>query len=639
MRKQLLMIGFILLFLFSCSNQSEDSYLIFDVDVENENVKTILINFLVDDDVVKVIETSGAEDFNLFEPETPLGYTFIGWFFEDNLFDLSNLDTYSKIDLIAVFEPITYSISYSLNEGIFDSKIPQTITIEDRVNLPPAHKEGYEFLGWYENPDFLGKPILILENVIQDIRLYAKFEKIYPVPPFIYLRDEAIDFDLRSNAGAFIDQRFYLAEGMYWESYYYAYYADGHIVEFHIQGSHLIHQTIEHAYYYGRILGWLPNAIRLDIKKVNIVGNHQFKTDFHNLNEISIYLDFELDVSSNNKSSLGALISPILEIYYQQLNEEAQNNYEDIFQNSEFSISDFASRDSMSDFVESYLYYLLNSHLKNGFTNNLTDYEKLMKDRINFFETHGLGIMSYGEETIEFVKSTMKQDTFLFHGTVWDIPFLFDDNDPSAYIEIEYKGMGVRMTYDHRDTPNGWQNRNTYLFRAFYQHGNEIEFQLEDAFDFETAKELAQKYAYRLGKLPAKMFYRLETYTIFKAPFVAGGGSRNIVVGHDLNNPITNNPAFDEMVLHEAAHSSLDWDHGGLMISERWLNTAREDDYYISQYAKLYPFREDIAETINVYLLYRFRPERADIDLISKIQRLIPNRIAYFDEYDFSFPE
>lgn len=639
MRKHIVMLASILLFLFACSHQVEDSNEIIDEPVENGNANATVINFLIDDSVVNVLAIDQADDFILFEPEVPNGYVFLGWFFEGQLFEINYIDTHSKIDLIAGFEPITYSISYSLNEGTLVSEAPETITIEDRINLPVVQKQGYDFLGWYGHPDFIGEPILILEDINKDIELYARFEKAYPSPPHLLLRNEIIDVDLRANSGSFIDQRFYLEEGMYWESYYYAYYADGHVIEFHIQGSHLIYQTIEHAYYYGRLLGWLPEAIRLNINKINLVNNHTFDLDFNDLNELSIYLDFDSSVSRNNKSQLGIFISPLLEIYYQQFEDEVLENYEDLFINSKFYISEFASRDSMSDFVESYVYYLLISHLQNDLTSNLTDYEKYMQERITFFETHGLGKTTYSEQNTELIKSNMKQDTFLFHGTVWDIPFLFDDKDPSAYLSIEYQGMGVRMTYDHRDTPNGYQNRNTYLFRADYQHGNEIEFQLEEAFDFETAQKLAEKYANRLGKLPAMMFYRLETYTIFKAPFVAGGGSGNIVVGHDLINPITNHPAFDEMVLHEAAHASLDWDHGGLMTSERWLNAASQDDYYVSHYASLYPFREDIAETINVYLLYRFRSSRADVDLIAKIERLIPNRIAYFDEYDFSFPE
>ncbi len=142
-----------------------------------------------------------------------------------------------------------------------------------------------------------------------------------------------------------------------------------------------------------------------------------------------------------------------------------------------------------------------------------------------------------------------------------------------------------------------------------------------------------------LDNFPSKMFFKLKSYTIFQAPFAAGGGSGNIVVAHDPSDPIIDNPAFVEMVLHEAGHASLDWDHGGLIEKSRWLEAAAADDYFITTYSKIHPLREDVAETISVYLLYRYRYNRADKDLIEMIGRLIPNRIAYFDEFDFSFPE
>jgi hypothetical protein len=323
--------------------------------------------------------------------------------------------------------------------------------------------------------------------------------------------------------------------------------------------------------------------------------------------------------------------------FYDSLNDELIHEYQKIVDESYFHISSQASLNYYQDFLESYIYYLMLIHL-NDFQEN--EYEIQMESRFDFFEKIELGIETYEDDTIDEISANMRTDTALFQGTVWDLPIIFEIDDLSALESITYDGMGVRMSYDHRDTPSGYQFRNKYLFTASYNHGHEVEFQISEEFgSLEKAEEIVEVYARTLGQLPSKMFFKLKSYTIFQAPFAAGGGSGNIVVAHDPSDPIIDNPAFVEMVLHEAGHASLDWDHGGLIEKSRWLEAAAADDYFITTYSKIHPLREDVAETISVYLLYRYRYNRADKDLIEMIGRLIPNRIAYFDEFDFSFPE
>ena len=44
--------------------------------------------------------------------------------------------------------------------------------------LPNAYKQGYEFLGWYDNPEFTGEQVVEFD---EDIKLYAKFIKRYTI--------------------------------------------------------------------------------------------------------------------------------------------------------------------------------------------------------------------------------------------------------------------------------------------------------------------------------------------------------------------------------------------------------------------------------------------------------------------------
>jgi len=84
--------------------------------------------------------------------------------------------------------------------------------------------------------------------------------------------------------------------------------------------------------------------------------------------------------------------------------------------------------------------------------------------------------------------------------------------------------------------------------------------------------------------------------------------------------------------VHEGAHSSLDAYHAN---DPDWLLAQRLDCNFISDYAKEYPLREDIAETYLTYLAVRYRSDRISSELKMKIESAIPNRIKYFDDKKF----
>ncbi len=67
-----------------------------------------------------------------------------------------------------------------LQEGSFAyvfSKIPTFYVAKTDYYLPKAYRVGYTFLGWYENNDFSGEPVEIIEaGVTKDFELYAKWK-------------------------------------------------------------------------------------------------------------------------------------------------------------------------------------------------------------------------------------------------------------------------------------------------------------------------------------------------------------------------------------------------------------------------------------------------------------------------------
>lgn len=91
-----------------------------------------------------------------------------------------------NITLFAQFENIEYSITYETNGGAFvRDDIETTYTIDDNIILPIAsdvEKEGYTFVGWYENNEFEGKAITSIPfGSYGDKVFYAKWKEVIDV--------------------------------------------------------------------------------------------------------------------------------------------------------------------------------------------------------------------------------------------------------------------------------------------------------------------------------------------------------------------------------------------------------------------------------------------------------------------------
>ena len=62
----------------------------------------------------------------------------------------------------------------------------------------------------------------------------------------------------------------------------------------------------------------------------------------------------------------------------------------------------------------------------------------------------------------------------------------------------------------------------------------------------------------------------------------------------------------------------------------------KTDKKYISKYAKDFPKREDVAETINWWIAVRCKSDRISKSNYKKIIEGIPNRLKYLDEQNFN---
>jgi NOL1/NOP2/fmu family ribosome biogenesis protein len=217
-----------------------------------------------------------------------------------------------------------------------------------------------------------------------------------------------------------------------------------------------------------------------------------------------------------------------------------------------------------------------------------------------------------------------------FWGTLWVDPNIVLPSDPSTFLGVTYEGQGTRQMHDNR---HGWINAEAFLFDATYDDGLYIEIQVNPEFETpEAAEEEAEKYGWYIGQLPTELRKDVETAWIHKGNETFGGGNNNLQIHTDSGEEMIDSGLIGELFLHEAAHTSLDADHA---TSAGWLAAQAADNCFISQYARDYPIREDVAESFPLYFAIRYRSDRIPQELVNRIKRAIPNRIAYFDKQDF----
>ncbi len=115
-------------------------------------------------------------------------YAFEGWYFDEGFTQKAEKipsGTMDEVHVYAKWSPIAYKISYELNGGS-NGENPSGYTVEDEVNLLPASKKGYSFLGWYLDSSFSEEVASLPLGSHGDITLYAKWEVV----------DYAISYDL-----------------------------------------------------------------------------------------------------------------------------------------------------------------------------------------------------------------------------------------------------------------------------------------------------------------------------------------------------------------------------------------------------------------------------------------------------------
>ena len=216
-------------------------------------------------------------------------------------------------------------------------------------------------------------------------------------------------------------------------------------------------------------------------------------------------------------------------------------------------------------------------------------------------------------------------------GTVFIDRDIVTPSDPSELVSITDAGTGNRTMFDRR--LNAFATFKAFLFNASYANGRSVEIQVNPEFqNREKARAEAEKYARLVGQLPRTLRRDLETVWIHQGVELFGGGNNNVLIHTGQASLYEQDGVIEEVLIHEAAHTSLDADHAA---SSGWLQAQADDRGFISDYAEEFPSREDIAESFLPWMALRYGEDRISADLAFTIRTRMPNRLVYFDAQSF----
>jgi len=218
-----------------------------------------------------------------------------------------------------------------------------------------------------------------------------------------------------------------------------------------------------------------------------------------------------------------------------------------------------------------------------------------------------------------------------YSGTINIAGNIITANDPTAFVSITDAGHGERVMFDRR--LNTFKKFDAYLFDAKFDDGLAAEIQVNPEFGSQDAARLeAQKYGPAIGRLPTALRASVKSVWIHRGLNPFGGGNENLLIHTEQAKQYQRQGILEETLVHEGAHTSLE----GHNQAAGWILAQQDDDVFISDYARDYPVREDVAESFLPYLALRFHPNRISQTDTTKILETIPKRIAYFDAQGFA---
>ena len=204
------------------------------------------------------------------------------------------------------------------------------------------------------------------------------------------------------------------------------------------------------------------------------------------------------------------------------------------------------------------------------------------------------------------------------HATNVLYPYLIVDTDPSDFIAVSHE---LTSSY--------------HQFRAEFTNSEDVVIRVSTSYVYEDAVEIAIEYGRTIGQIPSLIRLNLKTLTLLEGDGHPSSGEHTVTYV-DLR--INSWGVKEENLIHDFAHASLNG-LNGLLNEREWSSAVREDNYFFpSLYAAQHPYDEDVPETIVMYLVSRWRPERFDKELIDFINTNMSSRFEILDTLNWEWP-
>jgi hypothetical protein len=205
----------------------------------------------------------------------------------------------------------------------------------------------------------------------------------------------------------------------------------------------------------------------------------------------------------------------------------------------------------------------------------------------------------------------------------------------SDFDRFEFKGFEEKQTFDRR--VNDWVTNTSIVYTATYQcTPDPVDVVVNSEFTEEQAEEHALRFAQILGQMPIASRAQVREIWIHGGDEPAGGGNNSVLFHTEYADQMSQ--WVEEVFLHEAAHTSLDYAFGGSVDQALWSEAAEKDGQFISQYAADYPEREDIAESHVAYVIRELSKGNPRLEVAAtRIGETIPARLEYFEKLGKDF--
>ena len=204
------------------------------------------------------------------------------------------------------------------------------------------------------------------------------------------------------------------------------------------------------------------------------------------------------------------------------------------------------------------------------------------------------------------------------------------DADPSAFTRLEYVGFQKFEMPDKRESGEPLV-QDAYLFNAHFSDGTKVGIALDKDFGSRQAAEHdARRYTSPLGKLPSLYRRNLKHVVVHTGgadttSFAEDRGHFFVIYSDNATKRIGTHD-LEETFFHEGTHASIQAKYIG---ETAWQEARKADNAYITRYAKT-DDQEDFAESaLFAYTLIN-HPERLPAAERDRIEKQIPNRIAFF---------